>query len=428
MRRGQPLLWAAVAAALLVPVAARAQYLFYTDTNAAQPSIRRCGPNGADSTSRPLPAYSYPEGMAFDPIGNRLYWVEAAYSGARIRTCSAGFTGFTTIVSGIGSVRSIAVDGVNGWIYWTSSDQGSGARIERARLMGTQRQTLFVLPGFNPRQITIDPVGGKVYWAEFELDAIARCNLDGSVGEILGSTGAGSRPYGLAVQPARRELWLSLYGTDFVGYFVLSPAPAAITSGGDLSRVDDPQDLAARSAALVEAAHQPLATLAPTGLANVILDPTHLAIDVGGNQLFISQAGVHATSIQRMDMANGTLVPLPVVQTTFGGVAYYGSSLVDVPGGDPKPAPVAFALRAPNPARGNTTFEFGLPAEGDVALEVIDMAGRRVASLAEGLHAAGVHHVTWTGETGAGHAAPGMYLVRLKSGSKQLTRRFAYLQ
>lgn len=428
MRRGQTFLWAAFVAALLVPITARAQYLFYTDTRAASPSIRRCGPNGADSTSRPLPAYSYPEGVAFDPIGNRLYWVEAAYSGARIRTCSAGFNNFTTLVSGIGSVRSIAVDGAGGWMYWTSSDQGAGARIERARLDGTGQQTLFVLPGFNPRQITIDPVDAKLYWAEFEIDAIARCNLDGSAGEFFAGLGSGSRPYGVAVQPDRRELWVSLYGPDIVGYITLPNGPGPAGPGEPPSRVEDPQDLAARSTALVEAARKPIATLAPTGVASAIVDPTQLAIDVPGNRLFISQAGVGLTGIQSVDLGTFAFFTLPVVQSTFGGLAYYGNTLVDVPGGEPKPAPVAFALRAPNPARGNTTLEFGLPAEADVSLEVIDMAGRRVASLAEGRHSAGLHRVTWTGETSSGRAAPGMYLVRLQAAGKHITKRFAYLQ
>lgn len=428
MRHGHLFLPALVAASLIVPFTAHAQYVFYTDTNAPQPSIRRCGPTGADSTSRPLPAYSMPEGLAYDPFGNRLYWVEAAYSGARIRTCSASFQGMTTILSGLGSVRGIVIDPGNGWLYWSSSDQATGARIERAHLDGSGRQTLFVLPGNDPRQLAIDPVEGKLYWTEFEQDAIMRCNLDGSQGEVLGFLGAGSRPYGVAVQPSRRELWLTLYGPDLVGYVQIPVSPAPASARSSDPPTDAPQDVESRSAALIAALKERSTPLAPTGVATAIVDPTHIAIDLTGNRLFVNQAGVGFTAIQSIDLTNGIGFTLPVVQTTFGGVAWYGNSLVDVPGDDPVPAPVAFALHAPNPARGGMTLEFGLPAEADVSLDVMDLAGRRVASLAEGRHSAGKHRVTWTGETGSGRAAPGMYLVRLQSAGRQITRRFAYLQ
>jgi hypothetical protein len=77
------------------------------------------------------------------------------------------------------------------------------------------------------------------------------------------------------------------------------------------------------------------------------------------------------------------------------------------------PARAEWALRAQNPARAGTTIEFSLPSDGDVTLDVIDAAGRRVATLAEGTHSAGTHRVTWTGQTGAGRAAPGVYMLRL---------------
>jgi hypothetical protein len=110
-------------------------------------------------------------------------------------------------------------------------------------------------------------------------------------------------------------------------------------------------------------------------------------------------------------------------------VAWYGSSLVDVPDTGPPPAAaVALSLRAENPAHGSAVMEFALPAEGDVSLDVLDAAGRRIASLAGGRHAAGVHRLTWTGETAAGRAAPGMYVLRLQADGRQLTRRFALLK
>ena len=86
------------------------------------------------------------------------------------------------------------------------------------------------------------------------------------------------------------------------------------------------------------------------------------------------------------------------------------------------------SLRAPNPAKAGAAVEFSLPSDGDVRLDVIDAAGRRVATLAEGLHGAGAHRVTWTGQTGAGRAAPGVYVLRLEWAGKRLTQRITYLK
>ena len=85
-------------------------------------------------------------------------------------------------------------------------------------------------------------------------------------------------------------------------------------------------------------------------------------------------------------------------------------------------------MRAPNPARAGTSIEFSLPADGDVQLDVMDAAGRRVATLAEGTHGAGTHRVTWTGQTGAGRAAPGVYMLRLEWSGRRLTQRMTYIR
>jgi hypothetical protein len=73
-------------------------------------------------------------------------------------------------------------------------------------------------------------------------------------------------------------------------------------------------------------------------------------------------------------------------------------------------------LRAPtpNPFRGAATIRFGLAHAGEVQLELFDLAGRRIRTLAQGPHAAGSHAVTWDGrDAGGQHVAAGVYFVRL---------------
>lgn len=78
-------------------------------------------------------------------------------------------------------------------------------------------------------------------------------------------------------------------------------------------------------------------------------------------------------------------------------------------------APLAFA-HGPNPARDGGTMRFRLGAPGRATLEVFDLAGRRVARLADGVLPAGEHAVAWTRHDDAGRrVGAGVYLARLRT-------------
>jgi hypothetical protein len=67
-------------------------------------------------------------------------------------------------------------------------------------------------------------------------------------------------------------------------------------------------------------------------------------------------------------------------------------------------------LTAPNPFTGQTAISFKLAVEQSVELAVYDVAGRRVATLHDGLLGAGEHRIVWDGRTSAGGpAASGIY-------------------
>uniref|UniRef100_A0A832I0F1 T9SS type A sorting domain-containing protein n=1 Tax=Eiseniibacteriota bacterium TaxID=2212470 RepID=A0A832I0F1_UNCEI len=73
----------------------------------------------------------------------------------------------------------------------------------------------------------------------------------------------------------------------------------------------------------------------------------------------------------------------------------------------------------PNPARGGRGMvRFALPAADDVRLEVLDVQGRRLATLAAGPRAAGEHTLA-----APGGLAPGVYRVRLATGSGAVRER-----
>ena len=83
----------------------------------------------------------------------------------------------------------------------------------------------------------------------------------------------------------------------------------------------------------------------------------------------------------------------------------------------PEAGPVALLPAAPSPFRDATRLRFRLDAPADVALDVFDVTGRRVASVA-GSYGLGEHAVLLDGS----RLAPGAYLVRLQAGGETRTR------
>lgn len=97
-----------------------------------------------------------------------------------------------------------------------------------------------------------------------------------------------------------------------------------------------------------------------------------------------------------------------------------------------EPAPVATAVRLsaafPNPARTGARLAFDLPSAQVVSLEVYDVQGHRVKTLAAGRYEAGSHPVVWSGLSDAGRqVASGIYFVRLQAGGVSQTRRLTWL-
>jgi hypothetical protein len=94
------------------------------------------------------------------------------------------------------------------------------------------------------------------------------------------------------------------------------------------------------------------------------------------------------------------------------------------------PAGPAFALEParPNPARGPARFQFSLPRAAPVRLSVLDLQGREIAVLAEGIRAAGRHTVEWSGRSGRGAVPTGLYLVRLVTPGGTFLRRLVIIR
>ena len=97
--------------------------------------------------------------------------------------------------------------------------------------------------------------------------------------------------------------------------------------------------------------------------------------------------------------------------------------------GVPAPGTIAdfdLQLRSPNPASGPVEVEFAVPHEAPVRVAVFDPAGRRVAVLAEGVHAPGLYRARW--DIGSGNPRrAGMYFLRLTGPGRERVRRLVVI-
>lgn len=88
--------------------------------------------------------------------------------------------------------------------------------------------------------------------------------------------------------------------------------------------------------------------------------------------------------------------------------------------------PTAYQLRPnyPNPFHAATTISYTVPRTSDITLEVFDVLGRKVATLAEGTVAAGSHQVAFD----ASHLPAGVYVCQLRAGDAVVTQRMTLMK
>ena len=133
----------------------------------------------------------------------------------------------------------------------------------------------------------------------------------------------------------------------------------------------------------------------------------------------ISAPGRHALAVWKNARADLDEVARYNFTVTSGQVA------ADLP----VPSATRLAWVSPNPSRGRTMIRFELARESDVELELHDIRGARVRTLARGAHGAGGHEVAWDGRDDEGRALPaGVYLARLRAGGHASTLKLVRVE
>jgi fibronectin type 3 domain-containing protein len=88
--------------------------------------------------------------------------------------------------------------------------------------------------------------------------------------------------------------------------------------------------------------------------------------------------------------------------------------------------PIDFALdqNYPNPFNPATTVKFGIPKAAEIQIEILDILGRHVTTLTEGVYQPGWHRIAWD----CSSCSTGMYILRMRTGEKILLRKMMLLK
>ncbi|MGE5362661.1 MAG: LamG-like jellyroll fold domain-containing protein [Bacteroidota bacterium] len=230
-----------------------AQKIYWTTYTADSPVLNRVHPDGSNYKAKALTAKSFPQGIAFSTAANTVFWGEAVYENAGIITTASAMNGaISTPVTGQSAVRGvaydestakiywisskanenkiycsnadgsgvevvynfgagscnlrgIAVDGVNGNLYYTDYGTGLIGKISLSSRTVTQTRGDADIQTGGPSGIAVDPASGKVYWTEINANRIKVSDLNFATNSVLYSTGC-DRPQYIAFDALRKKL------------------------------------------------------------------------------------------------------------------------------------------------------------------------------------------------------------------------------
>lgn len=138
-------------------------------------------------------------------------------------------------------------------------------------------------------------------------------------------------------------------------------------------------------------------------------------------------------SIWDYKSAAGSQMPWPMYRGNSRRTGYFGdnigTSVEDNSGPAASPRQYALSQNYPNPFNAETQIRFSLPEKGQLTLEIFNILGQRVITLARGLYDVGEHQVTWNGrDSGGAQVGSGVYFCRLRAGQFRGIKRMVLLR
>jgi hypothetical protein len=85
-------------------------------------------------------------------------------------------------------------------------------------------------------------------------------------------------------------------------------------------------------------------------------------------------------------------------------------------------------LKSPNPTPGQIHVQYAVARAGQVRLELVDVSGRVVATLADRTQEPGRYEAAWDGAGRRGQLPPGLYFVRFVAPDFMTVRKLAVVR
>ncbi len=171
----------------VVGVPAHSQTIYVAD--ACTNKIQRVDPGGSDAEDLVVRELGAPTALVVDPLEGKIYWADTESRWRKIRRANLDGSGIEDVVE-MDARRpdDLAIDPAGRRLYWVASGPGDDCRLQRSNLDGTAIETVRDLP--RPVfSLALDAVNGKLYWVDSLGELIRRANLDGSEGEDVIATG-----------------------------------------------------------------------------------------------------------------------------------------------------------------------------------------------------------------------------------------------
>ncbi len=175
--------------------------------------------------------------VAVDRVNGKIYWTEQMGDGSgRIQRANLNGTNIQLVKELTSAPRGLAIDTSNNKLYLTNAD----GKVQRMNLDGTGFQPDLIVNLDAPRGVAVDAARGKVYWTEQTGDnsgRIRRANLNGTNVQLV--IELQNVVHGLAIDTHTHKLYLAssmgkvqrlnVNGTDFEPNFIVnSNAPMSV--------------------------------------------------------------------------------------------------------------------------------------------------------------------------------------------------------
>ncbi len=286
----------------------------------AAQKIMRCAFDGSnfEIVFDHLDGLSNVTGVAVDPVNGYIFWTD--YYASSIWRGNIDGTGTPeAIYTGASSPVGIDVDTDNGHIYW---GQQGNARIMRGNISGLGTPTQITATGGGVTGVAVDSTNEKLYWANFGGQTLDRSDLDGNNNETLFNNGDGvAASAGISLDIANGLLyWVNANGIIYRGN---SDGSGALTQLFDVSATDSTsqgvgvspdgtQILFTGDVNIYSGASDGSGTASTAvNLSNAPYTPGYLAIDVSSRELFFSDsfpsAGIKKVDLEFEAITSGIL-------------------------------------------------------------------------------------------------------------------------